>query len=1120
MPPTASDLRDGAGEEVLSVAGLPAPSGKAAGVDQGGLGRVSEALGMDAAGGVGPNVPVYEGLDQCLEESLQKPPFIPDSRYFSPRYADGSRTRESGPATVTDCPNSSAPQFANWQGCSEARHRTGPQLRSIRTWSGSKGRAPQRPERILTSSLGSPTEDSASLNVPLLGGIHPSEGSVPGSWKERPSEYPATRLLPGRCSATPREGELPPGGKATESLDFETVQNTVLLNRLSKEGEKERRFYGYTGRTFVKFVITIVAGVLIGLTAIAISTMSKNMIAWKNRVVMSLCDLTSNQGLMAAVAFHTFYSVGLILLAVFMVQFWAPEAAGAGVSLVMAYLNGSHVPNLFRLPTLITKFVGTICALSANLFLGPEGPMVHIGAAITSAMTYPMSCCKHHRTKPAKLYISAEPMRPNREQTSFLTETQVMETDLFLRTWSKFSNFVMELYTDLDRRDLLSAGAGSGIAAAFGAPIGGVLFAMEEAATYWSKKVAWRCFLCCVAAVCSINIVHAFVGPRCSPGERSVACTTGKVGMLSFEKGADLEEGDWLRQTPFILGISIIAGLIGVAFNSLRVNLWRFRAPAKRHMLRMAEAMAVALITVVIMFVVSGVWGRCRKILDKSWEEEHAYLQFNCEKGQHNDLASAFMASPEVTVKRLFSLGSNYEQQDMHKSHEKTVEFYNSHFTIESLAIFVPFYLIVMSLGAGIAIPGGLFLPAIMVGGMSGALYGRLMGTLAAHFFGYLKIQPGFYALLGATGSLASVFRSSISLVVIVIEGTRNIDYLFGVVLAVVVSNWVAHHVHHDGIYESEVERAGNVHFLKPEPPRALFFKTAETVMVANVQTLRTIEKVSHVLTVLRDTTHNGFPVVEKDTQSDRRAGRLEGLILRSQLLVLLRRRVFCSSTGKPATTVDEEAIDAEMRHFYSLQHTHHRFMATTDKMVDALELDWVHGLLTPRAATEEQGGNGSFLESPVPAATIASSSFFLSPFAQLAPLGEALAGNLYMDLRPYMNRAPLTVRQECCAARAYEVFTSLGLRHLCVVNDHNEVAGIITRKDLDHASGLGWWRHNKMAPSPERQQSIAVSVSQLRLTPSRRPSANDLASVHSAEFISRSSEVVEDGQQRPRSVI
>ena len=68
------------------------------------------------------------------------------------------------------------------------------------------------------------------------------------------------------------------------------------------------------------------------------------------------------------------------------VQFWAPTAAGGGVSLVMAFLNGTDVPDLLRLRTLVTKFVGSVFACAANLTLGTEGPLVHMGACIASVI--------------------------------------------------------------------------------------------------------------------------------------------------------------------------------------------------------------------------------------------------------------------------------------------------------------------------------------------------------------------------------------------------------------------------------------------------------------------------------------------------------------------------------------------------------------------------------------------------------------------------------------------------------------------------------------------------------------------------------------------------------------
>lgn len=57
------------------------------------------------------------------------------------------------------------------------------------------------------------------------------------------------------------------------------------------------------------------------------------------------------------------------------------------------------------------------------------------------------------------------------------------------------------------------------------------------------------------------------------------------------------------------------------------------------------------------------------------------------------------------------------------------------------------------------------------------------------------------------------------SLVVLVVEGTRGIEFMSGIILSVVIANWVAHHIHHDGVYESELERIGNLYFLRDEAP-------------------------------------------------------------------------------------------------------------------------------------------------------------------------------------------------------------------------------------------------------------------------------------------------------------
>lgn len=117
---------------------------------------------------------------------------------------------------------------------------------------------------------------------------------------------------------------------------------------------------------------------------------------------------------------------------------------------------------------------------------------------------------------------------------------------------------------------------------------------------------------------------------------------------------------------------------------------------------------------------------------------------------------------------------------------------------------------------------------------------------------------------------------------------------------------------------------------------------TAADIMAGPVTGLPAVAPVDAVLRALRATTHNGFPVFQRDSSSSR--VHLEGMVLRSQLLVLLERRAFCKADGEPLAAVDVSTLDRDMALFYSSRFKHRRHLISSSSAVDAILVDWLTG--------------------------------------------------------------------------------------------------------------------------------------------------------------------------------
>ena len=60
-----------------------------------------------------------------------------------------------------------------------------------------------------------------------------------------------------------------------------------------------------------------------------------------------------------------------------------------------------------------------------------------------------------------------------------------------------------------DKRDFITAGVAAGVAVAFGTPIGGLLFAFEEIASFWQRSLGWQIFFSCMCATFALNLFQS-----------------------------------------------------------------------------------------------------------------------------------------------------------------------------------------------------------------------------------------------------------------------------------------------------------------------------------------------------------------------------------------------------------------------------------------------------------------------------------------------------------------------------------------------------------------------------------------------------------------------------------
>ena len=175
-------------------------------------------------------------------------------------------------------------------------------------------------------------------------------------------------------------------------------------------------------RKSIAFLFLLAGSALVALTAL--------LFAWMADFALEMnAELVQKYPWFAWVALP----FGLPLI-VWITRRFAPYTSGSGIPQVLASLAlpyGANKTRLIRLRETLLKIPLTFLAMCAGASVGREGPSVQVGAAVMSAWG----------------------------------------------AWCKKHSFA---FRGMQENDLIAAGAAGGLAAAFNAPLAGVIFAIEE----------------------------------------------------------------------------------------------------------------------------------------------------------------------------------------------------------------------------------------------------------------------------------------------------------------------------------------------------------------------------------------------------------------------------------------------------------------------------------------------------------------------------------------------------------------------------------------------------------------------------------------------------------------
>eukprot|EP00947_MAST-08B_sp_MAST-8B-sp1_P005090 g5090.t1 len=492
------------------------------------------------------------------------------------------------------------------------------------------------------------------------------------------------------------------------------------------------------------------------------------------------------------------FSVGLVVTAGILVVVFSPVSRASGVPVTNAVLNGIEVPTFMNLSTLAVKAVGTLLVVAGGMPVGAQGPFSHVGAIVGGQICYLTRACTARVSTGCMSKTTAEKMR-----------------------LAQFFNRATQL------RTFVASGTAAGIAATFNTPITGVLFVHAESAAFWSKRASVRVFLCSMTvALCTSWWRNNFTGTM--------------VGHLMLW---NYSQGHWeLLELFNFVAMGVVGGLLGAAV--CRVHA----AVDKRRHAISSSGRCQSLAHITELFVLSATvtaanfslsfTGRCVPATALSarllGENATSLAGFNCPPGTANPLAMLLLGGPVQSLNLLLD-----DNADL--------------LGVGMLLIFGTTLLVLMSIFYGSYVPGGLFVPALLIG----ASYGRAFGLLLRTSVVFGNANLSLYALLGAGAVMSGMLRIKSPLAVMLIEATNDGSFVVPLIIVIYTANAIGALLSNP-VYEAQL-KAMHVPMLGEESTHP-FFLMARHIMAPSVETVSEVEKVGILHSKITRTSHHAFP--------------------------------------------------------------------------------------------------------------------------------------------------------------------------------------------------------------------------------------------------------------------